>query len=156
MKKIFLAMLLLSLSPQMSAQLIKEISGADLLTTSIRTGDTEIFIIDPVTGDAFNVTKAPDSDECYPIWMPDGKRVVFTSNPDEAMTFNLYIANAVGTSVKRLTNETAGAVYYFRSVQADGQKIWLSMAKDDKAIIGYVSPDGKEYNEQEINALSIS
>jgi TolB protein len=146
MKKL-LTIPLLWLSLQVPAQLIKEISGSKLLTTSIRTGDTEVFIIDPVTGDAFNVTKAPDSEERYPIWMPDGKRVVFTSNRDDVKTFNLYIANADGTSVKRLTNETGGAVYYFPSVQADGQKIWFSMAKDDKAIIGYVSTDGKEYKE---------
>ncbi len=146
MKKL-LTMLLLSLSLQVPAQLVKEISGAKLLTTSIRTGDTEIFIIDPVTGDAFNVTKAPHSEERYPIWMPDGKRVVFTSNRDDEKTFNLYIANTDGTSVKKLTNETGGAVYYFPSVQADGKRIWFSMAKDEKAIIGYVSPDSKEYKE---------
>ena len=49
--------------------------------------------------------------------------------------------------IKKLTNETAGAVYYFPSVQADGKRIWFSMAKDDKTKIGYVSPDGKEYRE---------
>lgn len=142
-----LTILLLSLSLQLPAQLLKEITGSKLLTTSIRTGDTEVFIIDPVTGDAFNVTKAPGSEERYPIWMPDGKRVVFTSNRDDVKTFNLYIANIDGTSIKRLTNETGGAVYYFPSVQADGKKIWFSLAKAEKAIIGYVSPDGKEYKE---------
>ena len=62
--------------------LTKEINGHKLLVTSIRTGDTEIFIVDPATGDAFNVSKAPLSEERYPVWMPDGKQVVFTSNRD--------------------------------------------------------------------------
>ena len=91
----------LSLSSSASAQLAKEISGSKLLTTSIRTGDTEVFIFDPVTADALNVTKAPSSEERYPIWMPDGKQVVFTSNREDEKTFNLYIANADGSQVIR-------------------------------------------------------
>jgi TolB protein len=146
MKKI-LSLACISLVFTAQAQLLKEISGNKLLTTSIRTGDTEVFIIDPVTGDAFNVTKAPASEERYPIWLPDGKRVVFTSNREDGKTFNLYLANADGSSVKKLTNETNGAVYYFPSVQADGKKIWFSLAKDEKAVIGYVSHDGKVYQE---------
>ena len=130
-----------------SAQVVNEISGAKLLTTSIRTGDTEVFIVDPLTADAFNVTKAPRSEERYPLWMPNGKQIVFTSNREDGKTFNLYIINSDGSMIKKLTNETAGAVYYFPSVQADGKRIWFSMAKDDKAKIGYVSPDGKEYRE---------
>ena len=38
-----------------------DIGRAALVTTSIRTNDTEVFIIDPATGDAFNLTKAPAS-----------------------------------------------------------------------------------------------
>ena len=48
-----------------SAQVVNEISGTKLLTTSIRTGDTEVFIVDPLTADAFNVSKAPKSEERY-------------------------------------------------------------------------------------------
>ena len=127
--------------------LTKEINGHKLLVTSIRTGDTEIFIVDPATGDAFNVSKAPLSEERYPVWMPDGKQVVFTSNREDSKTFNLYIANADGSQVRKLTHEKDGGVFYFPSVQADGKKIWFSMAKAEKAVIGYVSPDGKEYKE---------
>lgn len=137
----------LSLSSSASAQLTKEISGSKLLTTSIRPGDTEVFIFDPVTADALNVTKAPSSEERYPIWMPDGKQVVFTSNREDEKTFNLYIANADGSQVRKLTHETGGAVYYFPSVQEDGRRIWFSITKEEKTMIGYVSPDGKEYRE---------
>lgn len=127
--------------------LLNELSGHKLLMTSIRTGDTEVFVIDPVTGDAFNVTKAPKSEERYPLWLPDGKRVVFTSNREDGRTFNLYLANADGSGLRKLTKETDGAVYYFPSVQADGQRIWFSLAKGDRAVIGYVTPDGREYRE---------
>ena len=128
-----------------------------LLTTSIRTGDTDVFWIDPVTGDAFNITKAPASEERYPVWSPDGKQVVFTSNRGSAAAahdsftgpFNLYIANADGTGVRQLTKQVAPAVYYFPSWTADGKQIWFSLADDSKqkAVIGYVTPDGRDYKE---------
>ncbi len=126
-----------------------------LLTTSIRTGDTDVFWINPVTGDAFNITKAPASEERYPVWSPDGKQVVFSSNRGSTTggafsgAFNLYIANADGTNVRQLTKQAPPAVYYFPSWTADGKQIWFSLADDDqkKANIGYVTPDGQTYKE---------
>lgn len=128
-----------------------------LLTTSIRTGDTDVFWVNPVTGDAVNITKAPTSEERYPVWSPDGKRVVFTSNRSgtdaahDSFTgpFNLYIANVDGTGVRQLTKQAAPAVYYFPSWTADGKQIWFSLADDTKkkSVIGYVTPDGRTYQE---------
>lgn len=124
-----------------------ELQKTSLLITGIRTGDTEVFIVDPVTGDAFNLTKAPTSEERYPVWMPDRQRVVFTLNREDGNTFNLYIINRDGSGMKKLTNETGGSVYYFPSVQSDGTKIWFSFARGEKSMIGYVSPDGKSHYE---------
>ncbi len=128
-----------------------------LLTTSIRTGDTDVFWINPVTGDAVNITKAPASEERYPVWSPDGKQVAFTSNRSGAApaggplvgAFNLYIANADGTNVRQLTKQPTPAVYYFPSWTADGKQIWFSLADDvqKKSVIGYVTPDGRDYKE---------
>lgn len=47
------------------------LSGHKLLVTSIRTGDTEIFIADPVTGDMLNISRSPESEDRYPCWSPD-------------------------------------------------------------------------------------
>ena len=121
-----------------------------LLTTSIRTGDTEVFWINPVTGDAFNITKAPSSEERYPVWSPDGRRVAFTSN--RTGSYQLYIANANadGSNVRQLTPpSSATVVYYFPSWTADGGQIWFNLADDtrNKAVIGFVTPDGKTYRE---------
>lgn len=149
------------------AQVVPTNPNTRLLTTSIRTGDTDVFWINPLTGDAFNITKAPASEERYPVWSPDGKQVVFTSNRAGATlagasaasttptssplsgAFNLYMANADGTNVRQLTKQAAPAVYYFPSWTADGQQIWFSLADDSKkkSVIGYVTPDGKEYKE---------
>ena len=36
------------------------LAGHKLLLTSIRKGGTEVFIVDPVTGDMLNVSRSPD------------------------------------------------------------------------------------------------
>lgn len=128
-----------------------------LLTTSLRTGDTEVFWINPRTGDAFNITRAPASQERYPAWSPDGRRVIFTSNRGStgpgggpfAGAFNLFIADADGNNVRQLTRQPAPVVFYFPSWTADGNQIWFNQANDStgKAVIGYVTPDSKTYRE---------
>ena len=139
------------------AQMTVPSPNARLLTTSIRTADREVFWVTPATGDAVNITKAPASEERYPVWSPDGKQVAFTSNRSGtapaggplAGAFNLYIANADGTNVRQLTKQPAPAVYYFPSWTADGKQIWFSLADDvqKKSVIGYVTPDGRDYKE---------
>ena len=38
-----------------------ELAGHKRLVTSVRTGDTEAFVADPVTGDLVNASRSPDS-----------------------------------------------------------------------------------------------
>ena len=78
-----------------------QLAGYKLLLTSIRTGDTEVFIVDPDTGNAFNVSHSPQSEDRYPCWSPDGKHIAFTS--DRNNSTNLYVVNADGTDLERLT-----------------------------------------------------
>src|SRR5512139_2385591 len=82
-----------------------ELAGQKLLTTSIRTGDTEVFIVDPDTGDAVNVSRSPQSEDRYPCWSPDGKRIAFTS--DRNHSTNLYVMRADGSGLKRIVNSPA-------------------------------------------------
>ncbi len=44
-----------------------EFPGHKLLITSVRTGDTEIFLVDPFYGDWTNLTRSPASQERYPM-----------------------------------------------------------------------------------------
>lgn len=112
-----------------------------LLITSVRTGDTEVFIADPVTGDLFNVTRSPQSEDRYPCWSPDGKEIAFCS--DRNNSTNLYVCGADGSKVRRVI--TSPAVCYMPSWQAtpDGGRIVLGMhgAKPEMAS---VRPDGTD------------
>ena len=132
-----LASVLSAVQPVRAGQL----AGHKLLLTSIRTGDTEVFIVDPDTGDAFNVSRSPESEDRYPCWSPDGTRVAFTS--DRNHSTNLYVMQADGRGLKRIV--TSPAVCYMPSWQRTpkGERIVFGM-HGDKPEMASVRPDGSE------------
>lgn len=67
---------------------------------SDRDGSYDIFVGDSAET-ALNVTATPRADEFAPSFDPSGNRMVFESN--RTGKFKLYIANADGTNVHRLT-----------------------------------------------------
>ncbi len=107
------------------------------LVTSVRTGDTEIFRVDPNSGDATNLTRSPRSEDRYPCWSPDGREFAFTSDRDG--TYNLYVAKIDGSDVRRLTDLKAPAVAYMPSWVGD-QIVFGRHA--EHAEIASVHPDG--------------
>lgn len=136
-----------------------DLSGYKLLVTSVRTGDTEVFIADPTTGDMFNVTRSPNSEDRYPCWAPDAKEIVFMS--DRANATNLWISAADGTKVRRLLtspdvcympswqNSPGGELIVFgmhgtepnmASIRPEGTGLKMLGEGDDPCI----SPDGKQ------------
>jgi TolB protein len=84
-----------------------------ILMTSVRTGDTEVVIADPRFGDIVNVTRSPASQDRYPMWSPDGRDIVFTSDRRLHETFDLYRIRVGGTTVRTLTKVKPGGTCYF-------------------------------------------
>lgn len=117
-----------------------DLAGYKFLVTSVRTGDTEIFEVDPDTGDARNVTRSPGSEDRYPCWSPDGRRIAFTSNRD-AGTYNLFACDADGSNVRQLTHETGTAVAYMPSWVGD--RIVFGLHRD-KPEMASIKPDGTD------------
>lgn len=116
-----------------------DLAGYKLLVTSVRTGDTEVFIADPTTGDMFNVSRSPTSEDRYPCWSPNGKRICFMS--DRGGTTNLWVCRADGSSVRRL-NRTP-AVCYMPSWQRTPRGERIVFGKHgDKPEMASVKPDG--------------
>ncbi|MBV9123891.1 MAG: PD40 domain-containing protein [Planctomycetes bacterium] len=114
-----------------------ELAGYKLLVTSVRTGDTEVFLIDPDLGDAINLTRSPHSEERYPCWSPDGKQVAFISDRDGPP--NLYVMKADGSQVRRLTHTPA--VCYMPSWA--GEHIVFGM-HGDRPEMASIKPDGTD------------
>ncbi len=115
------------------------LDGQQFLITSTRTGDTEIFLIDPVTGDAKNLTRSPKSEERYPCWSPDGKQIAFTSDRDG--TANLYVMEVDGSGVRQLTHLKVPAVAYMPSWS--GRRIVFGWHAE-KPEMASISPDGSD------------
>lgn len=133
--------------PAQPAQPAPSLPNRPMLITAVRTGDTEVFAINPVTGDARNLSRSPSSEDRYASWSYDGRQVVFTSNRRSAgqaggTDYNVYVMDSDGQHVRQVTHEKG--VCYYPNVTADGKIIAYSFA-DDKAGIAQiitVSADG--------------
>lgn len=118
-----------------------DLTGHKLLVTSVRTGETEVFIADPMTGDLFNVSRSPKSEDRYPCWSPDAKRICFMS--DREGTTNLWVALADGSKVRRL-NRTPAVCYMPSWVRTPiGERIVFGM-HSDKPEMASIRPDGTD------------
>lgn len=115
------------------------LAGQELLLTSVRTGDMEVFVVNPVTGDARNISRSPKSEDRYPCWSPDARNICFMS--DRESTTNLWICNADGSHVRRL-NRTPD-VCYMPSWQKTpaGERIVFGK-HGDKPMMASIRPDG--------------
>jgi TolB protein len=120
-----------------------ELAGHELLVASFRTGDTEIFIVNPDTGDARNLTRSPKSRERYPCWSPDGRLVSFNSDRDG--TLNLYVIGADGKNLRQLTREKRGVEAGMQSWTADGKWIYFGLFGKGAPRMCRVAPDGTKF-----------
>ena len=89
------------------------LSEAILAVTTNRTGTTQIFVVDVLSGDAHNVSRDANSHNRYPMWSPDGLELVFTSDRSRPDTYNLYIVDSQGRKVRQLTDIPQHGVCYF-------------------------------------------
>ncbi|NLX10201.1 MAG: SH3 domain-containing protein [Chloroflexi bacterium] len=71
---------------------------------SDRTGDYEIYTLDPETGQTTRLTNDPGQD-IQPVWAPDGETIAFVSDRDG--DYELFVMRADGTDVRQLTNNEA-------------------------------------------------
>jgi TolB protein len=110
--------------------------------TGVRTGNTEIYSIDPYTGDTINLTKHRMSHQRYPYWSPDGAKVVFTSDRD-GNTYNVFTMNADGSGVAQITRLRAPYLAYFPSWRLDATRILYGVAGPE-SLIASVACDGSD------------
>ena len=120
-------------------------AGDALVVCSFRTGDLELFAVDPITGDARNLTRSPKSAEKYPGCSADGSRVAFISNRDGNDT--LYVMDADGANPRRLTHEPRNIAAGMPSWTADGAWIYFGLFGGGPPRMCKIRPDGSGFAE---------
>jgi len=125
----------------MSEKIDKSNHG-QLLMTSVRTGKTEIFLVDTQWGELRNLTRTSVGENRYPMWSPDGSRIVFTSDRAAKDTYDLYVMDADGENVRRLTNVDEGGICYFPSWSGSCIYFGYAPPRDGVAVICRINEDG--------------
>jgi TolB protein len=127
-------------------------------------GRNHIFTIDLATGAIAQLTSGRNHHDQHPRWSPDGKRISFVSTRQGGNQFDLYVMDANGSNVTRVTDHPAndfdpmwmpdGQSLIFsseRDSRSDLYRVWLNDRHVDRlthhfvgrAIMPNVSPDGK-------------
>jgi len=100
---------------------------------SARTGNNEIYVMDPDGADPVRITNSPASD-VDPAISPDGRDIIFTSN--RSGNNDIYIVDSRGGTPVNLTNNPANEGWARWS--PDGQHIVFHSNRDDPGFEIYV------------------
>ncbi|HKI01847.1 MAG TPA: hypothetical protein VKK31_07710 [Thermoanaerobaculia bacterium] len=101
--------------------------GKKIAFYSDRTGDYEIYVMNPDGTGVVQLTKTPGTDD-MPAWSPDGKRIAFIS--DRTGDNEVYLMNADGSNVKRLTEHPGDDIHPKWS--PDGQRLLFNSSRESK------------------------
>jgi TolB protein len=116
-----------------------DLAGYKLLVTSVRTGDTEVFVVDPATGDMTNLSRSPKTEDRYPCWSPDGRRVAFTRDRGEFK--DLLVMGADGKDQRVILRGKFTCYMPSWQLTPAGERIVFGM-HGARAEMASVKPDG--------------
>lgn len=155
--------------PQAVSPFPRGLSGALAFHSDLRTPDNpdarnHLFTIDLATGRVAQLTSGRNHHDQHPRWSPDGRRISFESTRQGGNQFDLYVMDANGANVTRVTDHPAndfdpiwtpdGQSLIFsseRDSRSDLYRVWLNDRRVDRltnhfvgrAIMPNVSPDGR-------------
>lgn len=106
----------------------------------VENGQIDIWVA-TLNGDApFKITNDADVDRA-PLWHPDGKRIIYTSNRGGA--FQLFVAHLDKTNPTQLT---AGAEnHVITDISRDGARLLAVSSQDNAEIFGVDTDSGREF-----------
>ena len=99
---------------------------SDARSASNPNGRVKLYTIDLSSGRVASLTTGGEWNDEQPRWSPDGERIAFKSN--RGGSYNLYVMNADGTNVRRLTEH--GANDHDPAWLPDGQSMVFTSDRD--------------------------
>lgn len=166
MRLIVTAFVVLAAGVHLGAQAVKPFPKGltgELLFQSDREGPLRLFVLDLATGTVRRVGSTGDWLDEEPTWSPDGKRIAFSSTRGQKNNLDIFVMDADGGNVTRLTEHPAteqepvwahdGQSLFF-SGERDGRgeiyRVWLADKRVERitsginrSIMPATSPDGK-------------
>jgi serine/threonine protein kinase/Tol biopolymer transport system component len=110
--------------------------------TSAKDGKIDVWVAPMRGGDSVRITNDPE-EERYPVWHPDGKRVVYTSN--RAGVFEICVAYLDGRKPLQLT-VGGSSDRRVTDISSDGTRILQVSTRDEAEIYGVEIATGREYD----------
>ena len=104
-------------------------------------GNVDVWVSELARGTLTRLTTRPGVDT-YPLWSPDGQRVVFMSTEDGRVTLYQQAADGSGTPERLLTDETMTDLVPY-DWSPDGETLFLTgVSPDTDRDVGMVASDG--------------
>ena len=116
--------------------------GKSIAFHSFRDGNWDVFIVRSDGSNERRFTDHPGRDQC-PNWSPDGARLIFGSNRADGEHVEIYVADAEGENVQRLTYTPEG-VQPCTSWSPDDQWIAFHAFHDGASDVFVMRSDGSE------------
>ena len=126
--------------------------GTKVAFSSIRDRNLEIYVMDADGGNPVNLTR-DDAFDSAPAWSPDGQRIAFERNSSGGGGPQIYVMNADGSGVERLTEEPLASWGQSPAWSPDGSSIACLCGRDgedgifimdlDGGGMRFVSPEGQ-------------